>query len=69
MPSPSYWPVFVALTLPFVGFGIVYNHLISIVAAVFTVLGLFGWAMEPSVADDSDYDPPADEPSKELAVQ
>jgi cytochrome c oxidase subunit 1 len=70
MPSPSYWPMLVALTLPFIGFGIIYNHLIAVVAAVFTVLSLFGWAMEPSVADDSDYDPPTDdEPSKELAVQ
>ena len=69
MPSPSYWPLVVALTLPFVGFGIIYNHLIAIVAAVLLVLAVFGWAMEPSVADDSDYDPPPDdEPSKELAV-
>jgi cytochrome c oxidase subunit 1 len=70
MPSPSYWPMLVALTLPFIGFGIIYNHLIAVVAAVLTVLSVFGWAMEPSVADDSDYDPPTDdEPSKELAVQ
>ena len=29
---------------------------------------LFGWALEPSVADDTDYDPPADDMSTELAV-
>jgi hypothetical protein len=32
------------------------------------VFALFGWAMEPSVADDTDFDPPADDASKELAV-
>ena len=33
------------------------------------VFALFGWALEPSVADDTDYDPPADDsPQKELAV-
>ena len=33
MPSPSYWPILVALALPFIGFGIIYNHLIAVVAA------------------------------------
>jgi hypothetical protein len=30
---------------------------------------MFGWALEPSVADDSDFDPPppGGEPNKELA--
>src|SRR5215218_2599158 len=38
MPSPSYWPMLVALTLPFVGFGVIYNHLIAVVAAALLVL-------------------------------
>jgi hypothetical protein len=31
---------------------------------------MFGWALEPSVADESDYDPPADGggATKELAT-
>jgi cytochrome c oxidase subunit I len=61
MPSPSYWPMLVALMLPFIGFGIIYNHLIAVVAGALLVLTVFGWAMEPSVADDSDYDPPTDD--------
>ena len=70
MPSPSYWPMLLALTLPFIGFGVIYNHLIAIVAAGFLVLAMFGWAMEPSVADDSDFDPPDDTsgPGTELAT-
>jgi len=32
------------------------------------LLAIFGWCLEPSVANDSDYDPPADgNASKELA--
>ena len=68
MPSPSYWPIILALTLPIVAFGIIYNVLISIVGAGMLVFAAFGWALEPSVADDSDYDPPADDMSTELAV-
>ncbi len=69
LPSPSYWPLVLALTLPVIGLGVIYNHLIAIVGAVFTVLALFGWALEPSVAAESDYEPPADDtPGSELAT-
>ena len=39
-------------------FGVIYSHFIAVVGAVILVLAAFGWALEPSVADDSDYDPP-----------
>jgi len=70
LPSPSYWPMLVALALPFIGFGVIYYPLIAIVAAGFMLLALFGWALEPSVADESDYDPPADDadPGTDLAT-
>jgi cytochrome c oxidase subunit I len=68
MPSPSYWPILVALPLPIIAFGMIYNFLLSIAGAILLVFALFGWAMEPSVADDTDFDPPADDASKELAV-
>jgi hypothetical protein len=34
------------------------------------LLSMFGWALEPSVADDTDYDPPAEDggSNKELAT-
>ena len=60
MPSPSYWP----LVLAFVAA----DHrptassttaCIGVVGAAILLLAAFGWALEPSVADDSDYDPPA----------
>jgi cytochrome c oxidase subunit I len=57
MPSPSYWPIIVAFSLPIIAFGVIYNPLISIVGVGLLVFGIFGWALEPSVADDTDYDP------------
>ena len=44
-----------------IGLGVIYNHLIAVVGAVFTVLAMFGWALEPSVAAESDYEPPSDD--------
>jgi cytochrome c oxidase subunit I len=58
MPSPSYWPLVVAFGLPVVAYGVIYNLLLSFVGAAIIVLGVYGWAMEPSVADESDYGPP-----------
>ena len=59
MPSPSYWPIVLALGLPIIAYGVIYNLLLSVVGAAVLLLGVFGWVLEPSVAEDSDYDPPA----------
>ena len=57
MPSPSYWPIVLAFALPLIAYGVIYNRLISVVGVAILILAMFGWAMEPSVAEDSDYDP------------
>ncbi len=67
MPSPSYWPMVLAFGLPVVAIGLIFNHVISVAGALIIVLGAYGWVQEPSVADDEDYDPPADA-TKELAT-
>jgi cytochrome c oxidase subunit I len=67
LPSQSYWPIVVAFGLPIVGIGLIYNFVISALGGLIVVAGLFGWAMEPSVADPEDEDPPASD-SKELAT-
>jgi cytochrome c oxidase subunit 1 len=68
LPSPSYWPLVVSFSLPVIGFGVIYNHILIAVGAVIALLGLFGWSMEPSVADPEDYEPPTASPTglKEL---
>jgi len=68
LPSPSYWPIVLAFGLPVIAYGVIYNLLLSVVGAAILLLGIFGWVLEPSVADDSDYDPPAGESeTKELS--
>ena len=70
LPSPSYWPFLLAIGLPIVAYGIIYSILLAIVGGLVILLAMFGWALEPSVADESDYDPPADSggTTKELAT-
>ncbi|HVQ52501.1 MAG TPA: cytochrome c oxidase subunit I [Mycobacterium sp.] len=69
MPSPSYWPMVLAIALPIMGYGIIFSHLLTVAGGAILLLAVFAWALEPSVAADSDYDPPPQggEPSKELA--
>jgi len=71
LPSPSYWPLVLAFSFPVLAYGVIYSTLLIIAGAAIAVLALFGWALEPPTADDSEFDPPApdgDQPSKELAV-
>ena len=69
MPSPSYWPMVLALALPIMAYGIIFSKLLTVAGGFILLLAMFGWALEPSVADESDYDPPlhGGEPGKELA--
>jgi cytochrome c oxidase subunit I len=70
LPSPSYWPLVLAFALPVMGYGIIYNTLLLFAGAAILVVAMYGWAMEPSVADDSDYepDPPSGGTSMEVAT-
>jgi cytochrome c oxidase subunit 1 len=70
LPSRSYWPILLAAALPVIAYGLIYTTWLAIFGGVLVVLTMFGWALEPSVADESDYDPPADDggSTKELAT-
>jgi len=69
LPSPSYWPIVLALALPIIAYGVIFNLMLSVAGTALVILAIFGWCLEPSVADDSDYDPPAGgESTKELAT-
>ena len=69
MPSPSYWPIILALALPIIAYGVIFNTLLAVFGAFLLIFAMFGWALEPSVADDSDYDPPSESgTTKELAT-
>ena len=47
LPSPSYMPIFTALGLPLIGYGIIYGVFLSVIGGVITLAGLYGWALEP----------------------
>ena len=42
MPSPSYWPMILAFSLPIIGYGVIYNRLIGVVGALILILAAFG---------------------------
>jgi cytochrome c oxidase subunit 1 len=52
MPSPSFWPIFTAFSLPIVGIGLIYSFPVAIVGGVLVLCGAYGWALEPSSAED-----------------
>jgi cytochrome c oxidase subunit 1 len=51
LPSPSYWPIVAALGLPIMAYGVIYSWWMVGLGAAVTLIGVYGWALEPSVAD------------------
>jgi cytochrome c oxidase subunit I len=48
MPSPSYFPTLAALGLPIIGYGLIFQPWLIPVGALILLVGLYGWALEPS---------------------
>ena len=69
LPAPSYWPIVLALALPIMAYGVIYTTWLIVLGAAIAIASMFGWALEPADAEDSDFDPPTkgDETSKEVA--
>ena len=55
LPAPSYWPLVIALGLPLIGYGIIFNLWLCVPGGIITLAGIFGFALEP--ADDPDAHP------------
>jgi cytochrome c oxidase subunit 1 len=51
LPSPSYWPLVATIGLPIIGYGVLYSWWLVGAGAVVLLVGLYGWALEPSVAE------------------
>ncbi len=60
LPSPSYWPIVTAFSLPIIAYGVIFNLVLVEVGAMILLIGVFGWGLEPHTAPDHDYDPPND---------
>jgi cytochrome c oxidase subunit 1 len=53
MPSPSYWPLFTALGLPIICYGMIYKTwVVAILGGVWTMSGMYSWALEPATAPE-----------------
>ncbi len=57
LPSPSYWPMIISFAITMLALGVIYSLPLAIASAVVVLAGVYGWLLEPSVADDSDSDP------------
>ena len=56
LPSPSFWPLAVAVGLPLVGYGIIFNLWLALVGGIITLVSLYSWAMEPADDPDAEHD-------------
>jgi cytochrome c oxidase subunit 1 len=50
LPSPSYWPLVLAASLPLIGYGLIFNLGLAAVGGLLLVIAAYGWGYEP--ADD-----------------
>jgi cytochrome c oxidase subunit 1 len=48
MPKPSYWPLVAAVGLPLIGYGLLFQWALSALGAMVLLVGIYGWALEPS---------------------
>jgi cytochrome c oxidase subunit 1 len=51
LPGPSFWPLVAATGLPIIGYGVIYGWWLVGVGAFVMLVGFYGWAVEPSVAE------------------
>jgi cytochrome c oxidase subunit 1 len=54
LPAPSFWPLVLALGLPLIGYGLIFNLWLAVVGGALTGLAIYSWALEP--VDDPDAD-------------
>ena len=54
LPAPSYWPIFLAFSLPVIGYGLIYSLWLCIPGVALVMTAMYGWSLEP--ADDLDDD-------------
>jgi cytochrome c oxidase subunit 1 len=53
MPSPSYWPLMVALGMPILCYGMIYKTwAVAILGGLWIFSSLFAWALEPATAPE-----------------
>jgi cytochrome c oxidase subunit 1 len=53
LPTPSYWPIVLALGLPVIGYGVIFNVGVAIVGGIIVLVAVYGLALEPSIDPDA----------------
>jgi cytochrome c oxidase subunit I len=48
LPSPSYWPLVLAMGFPLIGYGVIFNLWWCVPGVLLFIAGVYGWVMEPS---------------------
>ncbi|MEC7402547.1 MAG: cytochrome c oxidase subunit I [Actinomycetota bacterium] len=73
LPSPSFWPLVLAIGLPLIGYGVIFNLWLCVVGGLLTGGAIYAWVLEPVDDPDADshghddhYD--GDDPDGELAT-
>jgi cytochrome c oxidase subunit I len=51
MPSPSYFPILAAFGIPIMAYGVIYFWPATIMGALISLLGFYGWVLEPGTAE------------------
>jgi cytochrome c oxidase subunit 1 len=54
LPAPSFWPLVLAIGLPLIGYGLIFNLWLCVIGGALTGLAMYSWALEP--VDDPDAD-------------
>jgi len=54
LPSPSFWPLVLAVGLPLIGYGLIFNLWLCVIGGLIAAIALYSWALEP--VDDPDAD-------------
>jgi cytochrome c oxidase subunit 1 len=57
LPSPSYWPLVVAIGLPIIGYGLIFNYWLCMVGGAIVLGGIYSWIMEPTDDPDAAHGP------------
>ncbi len=52
LPAPSFWPLVLALGLPLIGYGVIFNLWLCVIGGLLTGGAIYAWALEP--VDDPD---------------
>ena len=63
LPSPSYWPLVMAIGFPLVGYGLIFNYWWLVPGVLLVVLAIFGWVFEPSTDPSAGHGHHDDHPS------